>query len=181
MRVITGTARGRRLQSAPGTHTRPTSQRVKEAIFSIIQFDIEGRRVLDLFAGTGQLGIEAISRGAEHAVLLENHPGALSVIRENLRYTGFSDRATVVAGDVSSAGYASLGPFDIIFMDPPYRSPLLATSIDAIVTADLLRPGGVMLCECDRSEQPLHPPPPYAFDRVYRYGAKSVFLYRRTS
>ena len=179
VRVITGEARGRRLQSVPGKHTRPTSDRVKEAVFSVIQFDIEGRRVLDLFAGTGQLGIEALSRGAEHAVFLDNDPGALLVIRDNLRHTGLSGRATVIAGHASATALGACGPFDIIFMDPPHRSPLLDSSIEAVASADLLRRGGVMLCECARDERHPDPPPPYSLARVYNYGATSVRLYRR--
>ena len=93
MRVITGSARGRRLKELEGLETRPTTGKVKEALFSVIQFDIEGRRVLDLFAGTGQLGIEALSRGAESAVFIERRKDALQAIRENLEACGFSDRA----------------------------------------------------------------------------------------
>lgn len=93
MRVITGSARGRRLKELEGQETRPTTDRVKEGMFSILQFDIEGRRVLDLFAGTGQLGIEALSRGAASAVLVDRRKDAVSLIRENLRITGLQDRA----------------------------------------------------------------------------------------
>ena len=99
MRVITGSARGRRLRELEGQETRPTTDRVKEGIFNIIQFDIEGRRVLDLFAGTGQLGIEALSRGAESAVFVEQRRDAVRLIRENLELTGLADRGRVVNGD----------------------------------------------------------------------------------
>ena len=99
MRVITGSARGVRLKTPDGMQTRPTADRVKEAIFSIIQFEIEGRRVLDLFAGTGQLGIEALSRGAEHAVFVDARREAVALVRENLKRTRLSDRAETVQGD----------------------------------------------------------------------------------
>ena len=102
MRVITGSARGRRLKELEGLETRPTTGKVKEALFSVIQFDIEGRRVLDLFAGTGQLGIEALSRGAECAVFVERRRDALQVIRENLEACGMTDKARVVNGDAMS-------------------------------------------------------------------------------
>ena len=102
MRVITGSARGRRLKEIEGLETRPTTDRVKEALFSVIQFDIEGRRVLDLFAGTGQLGIEALSRGAESAVFVEQRKDAVQAVRENLVVCGLSDRARVVSGDAMS-------------------------------------------------------------------------------
>ena len=99
MRVITGTARGRRLKELEGTETRPTTDRVKEGLFSALQFDIEGRRVLDLFAGTGQLGIECLSRGAASAVFVDRRADAVKLIRENLKLTELQDRARVVAGD----------------------------------------------------------------------------------
>ena len=99
MRVITGTARGRRLLEPEGMDTRPTTDRVKEGIFSSIQFEIEGRRVLDLFGGTGQMGIEALSRGAAHCTFLDLRKEAVGVIRENLKRTGFAEDAAVVQGD----------------------------------------------------------------------------------
>ena len=92
MRVITGTARGRRLKELEGYETRPTTDRVKEGIFNIIQFDIEGRKVLDLYAGTGQLGIEALSRGAAGAVFVDQRRDAASLIRDNLKLTGLEGR-----------------------------------------------------------------------------------------
>ena len=128
MRVITGSARGRRLKELEGLETRPTTGKVKEALFSVIQFDIEGRRVLDLFAGTGQLGIEALSRGAECAVFVERRRDALQVIRENLEACGMTDKARVVNGDAMS--YLKSGEkFDLIFLDPPYASGLLEQSL----------------------------------------------------
>ena len=101
MRVITGTARGRRLKELQGMETRPTTDKVKESLFSIIQFDIEGRRVLDLFAGTGQLGIEALSRGAAEAVFVDRRPDAVRLVQENLALCGFTDRARVKSGTLS--------------------------------------------------------------------------------
>ena len=99
MRVITGSARGRRLGELEGMETRPTTDRVKEGLFNIIQFDIEGRKVLDLFAGTGQRGIECLSRGAATAVFVDRRADAVKLIRENLKVTDLTDRARVVAGD----------------------------------------------------------------------------------
>ena len=99
MRVITGEARGRRLKELSGMDTRPTTDKVKESMFNIVQFDIEGRKVLDLFAGTGQLGIEALSRGAESAVFVDVRKDAAALIRENLAHCGFAGRARVVQGD----------------------------------------------------------------------------------
>ena len=99
MRVITGAARGRRLKELEGYETRPTTDRVKEGIFNIVQFDIEGRKVLDLFAGTGQLGIESLSRGAASAVFVEQRRDAVALIRDNLKITDLGENARVVCGD----------------------------------------------------------------------------------
>ena len=99
MRVITGSARGRRLKELEGMETRPTTDRVKEGMFSALQFDIEGRRILDLFAGTGQLGIECLSRGAASAVFVDRRADAVKLIRENLKITDLTDRARVVSAD----------------------------------------------------------------------------------
>ena len=99
MRVITGSARGRRLKDLPGLDTRPTTDKVKESIFNIVQFDVEGRRVLDLFAGTGQLGIEALSRGAEKCVFVDRSREAVKVVKENVTSTGFENQSQVIQGD----------------------------------------------------------------------------------
>jgi len=178
VRVITGEARGRRLRPVPGEDTRPTSARVKESIFNIIQFDIEGRRVLDLFAGTGQLGIEAISRGAKVAVFLDNNPEALAVIRDNLGRTGLLGRAEVVPGDARAYLRRRPDPFDIIFMDPPYHDTLLAETLTLVASAGLLREGGLVVCECAAGTA-LSPPTPSWQGRMYRYGTQTVFLFRR--
>ena len=126
MRVITGTARGRRLVTPAGLATRPTSEMAKEAIFSIIQFEVEGSMVLDLFAGSGQLGIEALSRGAKEAVFVENNRAAVRCIQDNLKFTHLEQQATVLPFDVLAALARLEGqrPFQIIFMDPPYGKGL---------------------------------------------------------
>ena len=119
MRVITDSARGRRLKELEGMETRPTTDRVKEGLFNILQFDIEGRRVLDLFAGTGQLGIECLSRGAASAVFVDRRPDAVKLIRENLKITNLQDGARVVAGDSMEYLKSLREKFDLIFLDPP--------------------------------------------------------------
>ena len=125
MRVITGTARGRRLKELKGEDTRPTTDRVKEGIFNIIQFDIEGRRVLDLFGGTGQLGIECLSRGAESATFADARSDATRLIRENLEHTGLADRAAVLTADYATVLSAGQEKYDLVFLDPPYQTKLL--------------------------------------------------------
>lgn len=178
MRVITGSARGRRLKELEGLETRPTTGKVKEALFSVIQFDIEGRRVLDLFAGTGQLGIEALSRGAECAVFVERRRDALQVIRENLEACGMTDKARVVNGDAMS--YLKSGEkFDLIFLDPPYASGLLEQTLEEIVRFDICRRHGIIVAEsaADKTLPPLAGP--YALYREYRYGKIKLTVYHR--
>ena len=128
MRVITGTARGRRLGELTGKDTRPTTDRVKEGLFNVIQFDIEGRRVLDLFAGTGQLGIECLSRGAAHCTFVDQRKDAVKLVRENLEATELTDRAKVVQGDSLSFLSGTREKYHLIFLDPPYDANLLETT-----------------------------------------------------
>ncbi|MEE8675519.1 MAG: 16S rRNA (guanine(966)-N(2))-methyltransferase RsmD [Oscillospiraceae bacterium] len=145
MRVITGTARGRRLVTREGSETRPTPERVKEAIFSIIQFQVEGRRVLDAFAGSGQLGIEALSRGAAHAVFVDRSRESIEVIQKNLAATGLADRAEVHQADTLLYLQRRELPYDLCFLDPPYRTGLLQQALP--LCAALMNPGGMILCE----------------------------------
>ncbi len=121
MRIISGTARGRRLKTLEGMDVRPTTEKVKEAIFSSIQFDLPQATVLDLFAGSGQLGLEALSRGAKRAYLIDHSPKALSVIRENVAAAGFSEQAEVIQTE-AAAFLKSSAPtmqWDLVFLDPP--------------------------------------------------------------
>ena len=156
MRVITGTARGRRLKELEGTETRPTTDRVKEGLFSALQFDIEGRRVLDLFAGTGQLGIECLSRGAASAVFVDRRADAVKLIRENLKLTELQDRARVVAGDSMEFLRSLRERFDIVFLDPPYEAGLLEPAVAHLTAFDILNPHGIIVAEhpADRSLPP---------------------------
>ena len=119
MRVITGTARGVPLKAPKGIDTRPTMDQVKEGIFSAIQFEVEGRRALDLFAGSGQLGIEALSRGAAHCTFVDKGREPIAVIRENLKKTRLEERAEVVQADYSSYLKTCRTQFDLILLDPP--------------------------------------------------------------
>ena len=146
MRVITGTARGRRLKELEGMETRPTTDRVKEGIFNIIQFDIEGRRILDLFAGTGQLGIEALSRGASTAVFVEQRRDAAELVKDNLKITQLSDKGRVVNGEAMSFLSSAREKFDIIFVDPPYAANLWESTLSAISRFDILSNHGIIIC-----------------------------------
>ena len=180
MRVITGSARGRRLKELEGQETRPTTDRVKEGLFSALQFDIEGRRVLDLFAGTGQLGIECLSRGAASAVFVDQRQDAVRLIRENLAVTDLADRARVVCADALEFLNRAGGPFDLIFLDPPYGTGLLEAALARCAGGvDILAPHGIIAAEHPVDQ----PPPPPGGDcrlyRTYRYGKIGVTLFRR--
>ena len=179
MRVITGTARGRRLKELQGMETRPTTDKVKESLFSIIQFDIEGRRVLDLFAGTGQLGIEALSRGAARCTFVDQRRDAAALVRENLKLTGLSQQARVVQGDSISFLMSCREKFDVIFLDPPYLTGALEKAVETVSAFDILREHGIMICEspAERELPPLAPP--YEKGREYRYGRIKLTVYRR--
>ena len=179
MRVITGSARGRRLNELKGCDTRPTTDKVKEGIFSAIQFEVEGARVLDLFAGTGQLGIEALSRGAEKAVFVDRRTDAVKLIRENLEVTRLTEGAQVVCGDSMAYLAAQREPFDLIFLDPPYEADLLERAIAHIARFDILSPGGIMVAESPAEKELPALAPPYHIAREYRYGRIKVTLYRR--
>ena len=179
MRVISGTARGRRLKELPGMDTRPTTDKVKESLFNIIQFDIEGRTVLDLFGGTGQLGIEALSRGAQCCTFVDMNRQAAAVIRENVDTVGFADRATVQQGDAMAFLSGCRGKFDLIFLDPPYQTQLLENCIQAVAKFDILSEHGIMVCE-SALEKPLPElDSPYEKGKEYRYGKIKLTVYRR--
>jgi 16S rRNA (guanine(966)-N(2))-methyltransferase RsmD len=179
MRVISGAARGRRLKQLQGMDTRPTTDKVKESIFNIIQFDIEGRRVLDLFGGTGQLGIEALSRGAACCTFLDSRREAAALIRENLKATGLSEGAAVIQGDALAYLTACREKFDLIFLDPPYHTDLLEQALDAIMRIDILNGNGIILCESGADKTLPPAVPPYGQGREYRYGKIKLTLYHR--
>jgi 16S rRNA (guanine(966)-N(2))-methyltransferase RsmD len=181
MRVITGSARGTKLLTPEGSHTRPTTDRVKEALFSIIQFEVEGRRVLDLFGGTGQLGIEALSRGAAHATIVDNTASAVKLIRENLKRTHLENRATVVQSDYEAFLRSTREQFDIILLDPPYAEKFLENSIQTISEIDILSNGGIIICE--RPAEKVIPLewPGLIPSKDYRYGKTAIRLFRKES
>lgn len=149
MRIITGSARGTHLETLEGENTRPTSERFKEALFSMLQFDIEGGRVLDLFGGSGQLGLEALSRGAATAVFIDNVRDAADIIIANARKCKLFDRCRVSSMD--SLAYlrsiAGRETFDIIFIDPPYAAEVIPDCLRLIADGGILAPGGVVACE----------------------------------
>ena len=179
MRVITGSARGRRLKDLPGLETRPTTDKVKESIFNIIQFDIEGRKVLDLFGGSGQLSMEALSRGADSAVIVELNPAAVKVIRENVKLCEFEDCARVVQSDARAFLAGCREKFQLVFLDPPYAGPLMDMALETIATIDIVSENGIIVCESALDKEMPALPAPYEKGREYRYGKIKVTLYHR--
>ena len=179
MRVISGTARGRRLKELPGMDTRPTTDKVKESLFNIVQFDIEGRKVLDLFGGTGQLGIEALSRGAESCTFVDQSRQAVSVIQENLKATGFATQSRVQQGDALAFLAGCRERYNLIFLDPPYHTELLENCIFSVAKFDILSEYGIMVCESADSAQLPELAAPYEKGREYRYGKIKLTVYHR--
>ena len=178
MRIISGTARGRRLKEPADYRVRPTTDKVKESIFNIVQFDIEGRKVLDLFAGSGQLGIEALSRGAESVTFVDRAPDSLRLVRENLKLSGLGDSARVVAAD--SIAFLSGGEkFDLIFLDPPYDTDLLEKSLINVNKFDILKENGIMVCESQREKVLPELTEPYFMLKEYNYGKIRITTYSR--
>lgn len=177
MRVITGTARGKRLVTREGEAVRPTPERVKEALFSIVQFEIEGRRVLDLFAGSGQLGIEALSRGAREAVFVDSSRESAAVVRKNVESCGFADMARIEIMDFSAFLMRSEKPFDLAFLDPPYRTGLLQRALP--LTVSKMNPGGTVICENPMDEELPQEAGDFVRQRQYRYGKICLTVYRR--
>ncbi len=169
MRVITGSARGKRLKELKGMETRPTTDRVKESLFNIIQFELVGREILDLFGGTGQLGIECLSRGATGCTIVDSRKDAVGLIRENLAITGLS--ATVVQRDYSAfLSSCDKERFDVVLLDPPYESDLLEKSLFLLQRFDILRNHGIIVCESPIEWEAPELSPPYAFGKAYHYG-----------
>ncbi len=179
MRVITGTARGRKLRELPGLDTRPTTDRVKESIFNIIQFDIEGRKILDLYGGSGQLSIEALSRGAAEATLVELNPAAVKIIRENVEVCGFGDKTRIVASDAMAFLAGCREKYDVVFLDPPYEGPLMDRSLTNIAAIDIVTKNGIIVCETALDKKLPELPAPYEKGREYHYGKIKVTVYRR--
>ncbi len=179
MRVIAGTARSRRLEALPGLDTRPTTDRVKESVFNVIQFDIEGRRALDLFAGTGQLGIEALSRGAAFCDFVDSAPAALRVVQKNVKTCGFEARAACHGRDFAAFLSWAGEKYGLIFLDPPYASGNLERALEMIAAIDIVVENGIIVCESPADHTLPDLPAPYEKGREYRCGAVKFTLYRR--
>ena len=177
MRVITGTARGRKLQEPSGMDIRPTADVVKEAVFNIIQFDIEGRRVLDLFAGTGQLGIEALSRGAASCDFVEHNGTAYNVVAKNIQTARVQERARTHRMEADAfLAKAGAKRFSLIFLDPPYGGIILENALRSIERFDILSANGIIICESAVEDKFAHG---FEVVRERRYGATMITVLRR--
>lgn len=179
MRVITGKARGIQLKTPDGMLTRPTADRVKEACFSIIQFEIPMARVLDLFGGTGQLGIEALSRGAKSAVFVDAREDACKLIRENLRRTRMEGEGRVIRSDYLDYLRRCREQFDIIFLDPPYAEVFLENALKCIAEIDILHSGGIIVTERPVGKELPRELPGFTRSRDYQYGKTLLAIYRK--
>lgn len=176
MRVITGTAKGRRLETLEGEDVRPTTERIKEAVFSIIQFEIMGHTFLDLFAGSGQMGIEAISRGASSAYFVDASKKSLDVVKKNISSVKFDKEAKVFAMDYRSFLSMNTVEFDIAFLDPPYKKGILQDALPLV--AENMRDTGVIIAENPIDEQISANYGDFVLDREYRYGKIKISTFR---
>ncbi|MBQ7504224.1 MAG: 16S rRNA (guanine(966)-N(2))-methyltransferase RsmD [Ruminococcus sp.] len=176
MRVITGSARGRKLETLSGDDVRPTTDKVKEAVFSAIQFDIEGRSFLDLFAGSGQMGIEALSRGAKSATFVDKSRKSVDIVRKNLNNAGFYEKAKVFHNDSLSFIDSTAELYDIVYLDPPFGSGLLQKALPKI--AEKMKKTGVIIAENEENEEILQKYGEFVLDRQKHYGKIKVTMYR---
>ena len=179
MRVVAGRARGTVLKTPEGMLTRPTADRVKEAMFSIVQFDLPGAAVLDLFGGTGQLGIEAISRGAKNAVFIDSNENACRLIKENLRRAKMEKEGSVIKADYLSYLSGCKEKFNIILLDPPYADEFLENSLKMITEIDILQSGGIIITERPFGKDLLVEFSGFSRSKDYKYGNTLVTLFRK--
>ncbi len=176
MRVITGTARGMKLKTLEGLAVRPTTDQVKESVFNIVQFEVPGARVLDLFAGSGQLGIEALSRGASSATFIDSSRESVAVVNENLEHTKLSKCAIVKNEDALNFLNFTKDTFDIAFLDPPYRKDIITSVLPLL--SEKMSDGGVIICETAREEELPVSAGRFVLYKEYRYGKIKLTVYR---
>lgn len=176
MRVVSGKARGRRLLTLEGLDVRPTTDKVKESMFNIIQFELEEANVLDLFAGSGQLGIEALSRGAASATFVDASKKSLDIVKKNIEITGLGENARVVHSDAFSFLFSSSSVFDIVFLDPPYEKHLCDRAFEAL--GRVLKDSSVVICETRDCEILPAEVGALRLQREYHYSSIKLSVYR---
>ncbi len=177
MRIITGRARGKKLVTLEGKDVRPTSDKIKESLFNILQFNIEGRVFLDLFAGSGQIGLEAISRGAEKAVFVDSSKKSIAVIEQNVQHTGFTAESKVVNADSLMYIRHTAEKFDVAYVDPPYKTGILQEVLPYV--AEAMNEGGIIVCEHPVDEEVPEEVGEFAKLKDYKYGKIILTSYRR--
>ena len=176
MRVVSGSARGCKLQPVPGMNTRPTTDRVKENVFNLIQDHLRGAQVLDLFAGTGQLGIEALSRGAAHCDFVEQNKTAYNIVYKNTQAARVEERASLHRTQAERfVESAAKRRYDLIFLDPPYGGTILENALKAIERFDILSTDGIIICESAAEDRFAHG---FEVVRERRYGATLITVLR---
>lgn len=180
MRIIAGKMRGRRLKHPDGWQTRPTSDKVKGAVFNVLRFKVQGARVLDLFAGTGSLALEAMSRGADSAVLVENNQAAARSIMDNINLTGIGEAVTLHQMDAFTYLTHSADLFDLIFLDPPYHRGLAAKALARLAEPCRLTPAGVLVVETARDEELNENIHPFEVRQIGEYGDTKIWYLQRT-
>lgn len=176
MRVITGTARGRKLETLEGLDVRPTIDRVKEAMFSAIHFEIEGSKVLDLFAGSGQLGIEAVSRGAMSCTFVDASLSSLKVVRKNIATVGFEEQSSVYQGDFKTFLKTTRSKFNIVFLDPPYSKGIIPEALELL--QDKLYDDAKIVCEHELDAELPEAVGKIRMKKQYKYGKTKVTIYQ---
>lgn len=176
MRVISGEKKGKKLVSLEGDEVRPTTDRVKESLFSIIQFSLVGRNFLDLFAGSGQIAIEALSRGAKSATLVDASPKSVTVCKKNVELTEYQERARLVNAQSTVFIKNSLDMYDIAYLDPPYRKGLIEECLPFV--AERMNKGGTIICEHPSDENMPELAGEFCKKKTYRYGKIMLTLYQ---
>lgn len=178
MRIITGSAKGTKLITLEGEETRPTTEKVKEAVFSAIQFELAERSVLDLFGGCGQLALEALSRGAKNAVIVDSNRSAVEVIKANAAKTKLREKCRIITADWRDylKGAKGKESFGLVFLDPPYQSGILDEVLQTIYESDILAPDAILVCESDENGVP--EPRDNIEQRLYKHGRTYVSIIR---
>lgn len=176
MRVISGQKRGKKLELLKGDKVRPTTDKVKESVFNVIQFDVTGSNFLDLFAGSGQMGIEALSRGATHATFVDESRVSVEVVKRNLVATDLLEKAEVMNMDSVNFLKKSDKVFDIAFLDPPYKSSLLNDTLFLVASA--MSKSGIIICEHPIDEILPEDFSNFCLSKVYKYGQIAISVYR---
>lgn len=184
LKIITGTAKGKVLKTLEGDATRPTSERIKEALFSSIQFDVEGRRALDLFAGCGQLGLESLSRGASSCVFIDSSREAMDVIKTNAQKTNLEGKCRYLVSDAKNYIRKASGKelFDLVFIDPPYALECCSEVMRNLISRSLLENGAIVVCESGTESIDASQFPEFETLKSKSYGKKTslnIFLYHK--